>query len=218
MEFPPTDWFIFPSVDFDTSPARSPGELGVELMLQVRPNGRVVDHWRLALGGSRTVDVEFQLTSVVPAASELPSWRLAWQIWPHEIQIRRNMTSSTWVDLLELIEANEMQVSDSSGSPVLQSTVVSALKGLQGKPVISAALRWAVCVSAAEKLELQLQALPASASSLSSKPIFKRYLTLLLIILLFQISLLIETAYFPKFPWHWLLCLMLFTILSVGRN
>ena len=175
MEFPPTEWFIFPSVNFDTSSARNPGELGVELMLQVRPNGRVVDHWRLALGGSRTVDVEFQLTSVVPAASELPPWRLAWQIWPHEIQIRRNMTSSTWVDLLELIEANEMQVSDSSGNPVPQSTVVSALKGLQGKPVISAALRWAVCVSAAEKLELQLQALPASASSLSSKPIFKRY-------------------------------------------
>ncbi len=79
------------------------------------------------------------------------------------------------MDLLELIEANEVQVSDSSGMSLPQSSVVSALKGLQGESVISAALCWAKCVSAAEKLELQLQALPANASSLSSKPIFIRY-------------------------------------------
>ena len=175
MEFPPAEWFIFPSLDFSTGAARSPGKLGVELLLQVRPNGRAVDYWRLALGGSKIVEVDFYLSAVVPAAASLPRWRLSWQTWAHEIQIRRNMSSSSWIDLLELLEANEVQVTDESGEPVPQSSVVTALKGLVGKPVISAALRWCVCVSEAEKLELQLQALPSPASSLSNKPIFKRY-------------------------------------------
>ncbi len=174
MEFPPSEWFVFPSIDFGTGQARNPGELGAELLLQVRPNGRAVDHWRLALGGSKIVEVDFYLSSIVSAAASLPRWRLSWQIWAGEIQIRRNMTSSAWVDLLELIKANEVQVTDEAGEPVPQSAVVTALKGLTGKPVISAALRWAICVSEAEKLELQLQALPAAASSLGSKPIFKR--------------------------------------------
>ena len=174
MEFPPAKWFIFPSLDFGTGTARSPGELGVELLLQVRPNGRAVDHWRLALGGTKIVEVDFYLSTVVPAAAALPRWRLSWQTWAHEIQIRRNMSSSCWIDLLELLEANEIQLSDEKGEPVPQSAVVTALKSLAGKPVISAALRWGVCVSEAEKLELQLQVLPSSASSLGNKPIFKR--------------------------------------------
>ena len=115
MEFPPAEWFIFPSLDFSTGAARSPGELGVELLLQVRPNGRAVDHWRLALGGSKIVEVDFYLSAVVPAAASLPRWRLSWQIWAHEIQIRRNMSSSSWIDLLELLEANEIQVTSESG-------------------------------------------------------------------------------------------------------
>ncbi len=121
MEFPPSEWFVFPSVDFDTSAARNPGELGVELMLQVRPNGRAVDHWRLALGGSRIIEVEFALSSVVPASAGLPPWKLTWQTWPHEVLIRRNMTSSGWLDLLELLEAHEILVADETGAPVSQA-------------------------------------------------------------------------------------------------
>ncbi len=140
MEFPLSEWFIFLWVEFDTSAARSPGELGVELMLQVRPNRRAVDHWRLDLGGSKIVEVEFNLASVIPAATALPPWRLEWQIWPHEILIRRNMTSSAWVDLLELIEANEIQARRATGEAVQQAVIVTALKELSGRPVISAAL------------------------------------------------------------------------------
>jgi hypothetical protein len=38
MEFP-ASWNVFPAEDFSTAEARSPGVAGMELMVQMRPNG-----------------------------------------------------------------------------------------------------------------------------------------------------------------------------------
>ena len=39
MEFPPTDWEVFPVEDFELAVPRDPGMLGMEIMAQARGNG-----------------------------------------------------------------------------------------------------------------------------------------------------------------------------------
>ena len=44
MEFPPSNWDIFPVEEFTTAAPRVNSDCSVELMAIVRPNGRVMDH------------------------------------------------------------------------------------------------------------------------------------------------------------------------------
>ena len=41
--------------NFETAPPRTSADVCVEVMAQVRPNGRVMDHWRIATGGLNCV-------------------------------------------------------------------------------------------------------------------------------------------------------------------
>ena len=44
MEFPPSNWYIFKAGEFDTARPRAASDVSAEVMAQVRPNGRVMDH------------------------------------------------------------------------------------------------------------------------------------------------------------------------------
>jgi len=173
MEFPPTDWAVFEAADFEVAQPRNPGDLGVELLAQVRPNGRVVDHWRLTMGGAKILEVTMPLSSIVPKAAEMPAVKLRFQKWPAEIYMRRNMTTTDWLDVLELLAANDVTVASETGEPVENQVVVEALNNIVDKGANSASLRWAIAISPANKLELQLQCLPVPTHRLS-RPIFKR--------------------------------------------
>ena len=65
MEFPPASWDVFPAADFETTGPRDPGELGVELMVQARANGRLLDHFRITVGGTSLITTKFNLASVM---------------------------------------------------------------------------------------------------------------------------------------------------------
>ena len=174
MEFPTEDWDIFEAAEFETAAARTPSELCIEIMAQVRPNGWIMDHWRVATGGTSILEATVDLATIIPAASVMPQCKLTYQSWPAELGIRRNMTTSPWLDMMALLGANEMTAADSDGQPVECKTVIENLQALPNKSVISAVIRWAACASEDGKLEIQLQCLPAAITTLNSKPIFKR--------------------------------------------
>ena len=174
MEFPPDNYFIFPAEHFKNAVPRINRDYTVEILAQVRPNGRVMDHWWAVLGGSKALEAEVNLPDVVPAAAGLPKWRLTYQQWPRDVIIRRNMTTSGWLDLLTLLTANEVGVMSETGENVVNATVVEALSNLPDKATNSASCRWGIFVGEAGKLELQLQCVPCPANLLAGKPIFRR--------------------------------------------
>ena len=175
MEFPPEDWDVFEAVEFETAAARTVSDLSVEIMAQIRPNGRIMDHWRVATGGTSILEATMELGSIIPAAALLPKCYLKYQCWPGEMAIRRNMTTSQWLDIMAMLTANELTAVDSEDQPVECRTVVENLLALPPRSVTSAVLRWAVCASEDGKLEVQLQSLPAAITTLTGKPLFKRY-------------------------------------------
>lgn len=175
MEFPLREWALFPLENFETAAARYPGKLGAEIFAIVRDNGRVMDHWRIAIGGNEILEASVDLASIIPALANQPKHRMSFQAWPNDITIRRNMVTSDWMDVKDLLQANDVSVSDDLGIVVANQGVLQQLSNLPAKAISSASLRWAVCISPERMMELQLQCLPASAKTLSGKPVFRRY-------------------------------------------
>ena len=77
---------------------------------------------------------------------------------------------------LALLAANELTATNLEASEsVTNPEAVEALSSLPNKVTNSASWCWADNISESNKLELQLQCLPAPVNLLTGKPIFKRY-------------------------------------------
>jgi hypothetical protein len=167
MDYPPK-WQVFNMEQFATAQPRSPGDLGAEVAVQARPNGRMLDHFRVTLGGNRIIDVNFAMAKVL-ALPVAATWRFKMQTWAKDVEIRRNMTTSEWIDLEDLIASKAGCVYDENESLLAHSHVVARMKEEEEQ----AALRYGVVVGCDGRLVLMLQALPASADALNSKPTFR---------------------------------------------
>ena len=107
MEFPPAHWDIFPGAEFENATPRDPGKLGAEVMAQVRPNGLILDDILIALDGSEQIILTASISTILPIEG-LPEWKLVYKTWPREILMRRNMTTSDWFDLRELLVSSKV--------------------------------------------------------------------------------------------------------------
>ncbi len=67
----------------------------MELMIQARLNGRLLDHFRIATGGSEILEAKFQLTDIISNAElEGEGVTAQFQFWGREANLRWNMTTS----------------------------------------------------------------------------------------------------------------------------
>jgi hypothetical protein len=163
----PHMWKIFPMADFDKTLPRASGDIYAEVSAKVLPNGRISDGYRVTLGGSKTVDIKTKM-SVMGLAPDSNNWFFRHQILPKDIQLRRNMTSGEWFDARKLIEDKDAWVEDEDEDEVQEEEVLQMLLGR------TAAIRFAVVRSEDDKLELNLQTLPAAVEVLIGEPRFIR--------------------------------------------
>ena len=168
MEFPGDDISYRSGEDFDTAEPSEPGDFGAELLAQVRNNGRILDHHRIVLGGSKLQTILVPLTKMMQLPS-LSGWRFKFQFWPRDVTIRRNMSTSIWVDVSSIIAEREATIIDDSDNQVPRDAVLGEME----KEGAVAAVRWAVVVGEDSLMRLHLQSLPASADYLTGKPAFR---------------------------------------------
>ena len=106
MEFP-GDWTILDMEDFETaSSPRNPGALGLDVLVQLRNSGRAMDDFRVLVGGSQRLKVGFEASSVFPTTT-VPDWIISLECWPRDITLRKNMVSSEWMDVINMVAAND---------------------------------------------------------------------------------------------------------------
>jgi hypothetical protein len=177
VEFPGLKWNIFPAVEFETGTTRDPGVRGVEILMQARPNGRIVDHTRIVLGGSEIIEAVVKMGSVFNS-SKLGDWNLKIATWPADIQLRRNMVTGEWQDVVEMLEAREASVYGGDGGEIPIEEVLAALEMPGGSRSVrsrhAASVRWAAMIGNDDQMELVLQSLPESAQFLNGKPMLRR--------------------------------------------
>jgi hypothetical protein len=161
----PHSWDVFPLEGFATAAARSGARFAMELMAQARPNGRIIDHFRVALGGCGQLDVTLPLrrTLVVPAAL---GWNLKFQIRPRDVELKRNMVTSDWSDVVSIIKANDATVENGQDEVIPVKTVLAEI----AKSKRAAAVRFGAFIAEDHTMMLGLQCLPSSADSLKGKP------------------------------------------------
>jgi hypothetical protein len=170
MEFP-GELEFFHNEDFDTAVPRDMGDAVMELLAQVRPNGRVMDHFRITLGGSSLLEVDTVLSSLIPFPA-LDNYRFKFQFWPRDVAIRRNMTTSKWLDVGTIIASNSATVTDLNGREIPSEVVMEDLDGIPDGSFKHAAIRHAVVIGPDQRMALEVQSLPASAVVLDGKPSF----------------------------------------------
>jgi hypothetical protein len=162
---------IKPKQDFLIAHCSLAGARSVELLAQQRNNGRVLDAARMVLGGSEIIQVDVDLFEVV-AAPALKGWRLRYQVWPRDINIRLNMATSAWRDLEAIIAGRDAEIVGADGAFIPQNEFLALLSESEGP--CSAALRWQVISGDDGGIYLQLQSLPGSAPVLNGKPALRK--------------------------------------------
>jgi hypothetical protein len=167
MEFP-AEWAVFHADEFDTAAPRSHGKAVMELMIQARPNGRLLDQFRIATRGS---EARFQLTDIISNA-ELEGVTAQFQFWGRDANLRRNMTTSEWLDVYGLIKSNELKLETAGGKLIKAEKVLSILDMMTGARLKSAVIRTCTAVGLDGKMELELQALPLPLAMVNGEPSF----------------------------------------------
>ena len=158
--------------DFELAAPRDPGDVGVEAMAQARVNGRVLDHFRLVLGGAQLLEATVAVGDIFPIAA-MPRWNVAFSSWPRDVAIRRNMASSAWQDVRDLVAANEVKLLNDEGVNVAGNELLDLLDSVADKTLNSASIRWWIGAREDGHMQLQLQAAPSPVSGYISKPAWK---------------------------------------------
>jgi hypothetical protein len=103
MEFPTEDWDVFEAGEFEQAAPRGTGETVLELMVQLRPNGRIQDHFRAALAGNKIYRASVWMSNILPI-KDLYKLQFSFDFWVKDLIICRNMSTSLWMDLYEEIQ------------------------------------------------------------------------------------------------------------------
>ena len=127
-----------------------------------------MDDFRVVVGSSRRIKVDFEAADVFPT-SMVPDWKITLEFWPRYITIRKNMVTSDWLDVIGMVAANDLVVVDGEGTDG-NDELVAFFNKQGGKTSYGAALRWAVGIGLDCRLELSLQCLPATTTYLAGKP------------------------------------------------
>ncbi len=169
----PGEWSIFDADDFEQAETRDPGNLGMELLAQVRNSGRIQDHFRIILGGRVPLTVETGLSSLING-DKYSAYKLRYQFWPRDIAIRRNSVTSNWKGVYELLSERDAVVVNKDDTPIPTEDVLKAMDQELKTSGESASIRWMVAIGDDKRPRLDLVSLPASAAVINGKPILKR--------------------------------------------
>jgi hypothetical protein len=138
------------------------------VMLQMRPNGRCLDHYRIALDGT-VLETQVNATSIFQLPV-LPKYRLT---SPRDLKIRRNMTTTAWVDSYLAIAANNILVSmEEKGDAVPPEEIKNVFNNIKEMGLKNGSTRYAVVAGPDGRMWLEHQTLPGTAEALTSKPTF----------------------------------------------
>ena len=145
----------------------------MELLAQIRPNGRIQDHFNIVLGGRKALDVEASF-GMLYASEKYRSYKLKMQTWPRDIVIQRNSTTSHWKNVQDLLSERNASVCDAEGNTVPTEVVIKVLNDEFTPSGVAASVRWAVVRGDDKRMRLDLTALPASEAIIAARPVLKR--------------------------------------------
>jgi hypothetical protein len=129
----------------------------------------------LVLGGTEHLNIRVPATDVLPI-SEMEPFEFAGQFKPDtQVSLQKNSTCSPWLDLVDLVSSQDLDVLDRAGEDATEAFLV-AMAGV--KDTLSTAgisWRWMLAAKAdGSGLELQLQGMPCTGTAIQSIPLLTK--------------------------------------------
>jgi hypothetical protein len=128
-----------------------------------------VNQFQVVLGSSESIQLTGPFSKMLPDGEGHEQLIYSCQVVSRDIHIRQGMTTSSWLDLRDLIGRKEIVVTNQEGTAI-NDVIGQRIEdyGWDG------ALRWAVCIGLSGQMELVAQFLPACATLLNCNPLLNR--------------------------------------------
>jgi hypothetical protein len=171
MEFLPA-WDVRTAVSFETIAGPDNGDITGQLVARLRNNDRIIDSFKMALGGTQICDANIDLGALLPG-SPFKKYCLQFQFWPRNLAIRHNVMMSCWIDVTDTVEGNDASILNQKGGDTTAAEFHAMMASSSTDAPESAAFHLGLVISGDGLLKLQLQGLPAAAAWLSGHHQFK---------------------------------------------
>jgi hypothetical protein len=99
----------------------------------VRQNRRVLVDFVFRFGGSETLKTDADLDKFIPLP-EFKGWKVMLKMWPHDIMLRTNMSTSVWQDMPAMVAFRDASVLDKDGAGVSAAEFLRMLADLEDDP------------------------------------------------------------------------------------
>jgi len=174
--FPPGNWDIRHLADMDAMEGTSHPEKGVvQALLAVAPADNQEGAFKILLSGERPVNLHFPARRLLPQP-EFVDYYFDMQLeLGTQISIAKNRTATKWLDIVELLESQDMDVQDSKGEVVTEQ-FLARWKEIKEKEKAVSGLSWRWVLgyrSTFDSLVLVAQGLPCSTTAIEGSQFMK---------------------------------------------
>ncbi len=173
--FPPRNWEVRFLKDMDAIDGEPPDKDGIfmEALLAARPSAGLEGTFNFTLRGKKHLDLLVPVQSILPhpvfeGMSLEAELRLGTQV-----KLAKNSACSRWVDVVELVQSQDIDVVTEDGSSVSEQFVaaVQLLRKNPGNENLGISWRWLLGTEAEDTtILLMTQALPCSVGTIEGCP------------------------------------------------
>ena len=149
----------------DGDHGRSTDPLHAALLVRIDDEGRIEDHFRVALAGSGRLMANFRADRILDHP-KFAAFTFRCEREPRSIRLRNNCFSSRWEDLEALVAGGGIHVLNEAGQDAAIAFREAWAEAKASKRPAAAATRWAIQASPAYGFRLTLEGLPRTANAL----------------------------------------------------
>jgi hypothetical protein len=151
MDFP-HNWTVLAAEKFETATPWVNDDVPMEMLCL---SGCILDNFRVALAGSKALEFDVDLFSLIPAAV-FKGWRVKGQCWVRDVAICANVFSLGWIDLAATITMRQLDVFGAEGAGIPAGEFLRIVNDLDEDGPCAANYSFAVVVGEDNKPRLKI--------------------------------------------------------------
>ncbi len=154
MTYLPEEWevsHIRELHEYDDMAKPVDGKLWLAAQLAVSPSPGDEGYYRLVVVGDTQLEVKLEASSIIPDDNLKRFWLYGQFEASRVAKLANNCCVSAWMDVLELVAAQDLDVYDQDGNSATDDFLEAMAAAKKANPTIGAAWRWAVSVNPASK-------------------------------------------------------------------
>lgn len=173
--FPPKTWHVRHLSDMDSivGDPRPDRSISMETYLAVQPSGGEEGAFRFTLAGPRHLEARIQVTTILPDKRFDNMWLTLQLELGTQIKIEKNSVASKWMDIVEMVNAQDADITDHEGEEVNERFLeaINEIKETAPMERSGIVLRWLLgAFGESKEIFLIAQALPCNMEVIEANP------------------------------------------------